>query len=145
MKAHAVSFDRTVQKSRQWLQELCKDLGWHDEHRAYLALRAVLHGLRDRLTVEEVSQLGAQLPMLIRGFYYEGWKPRKIQPRNRHKDVFLKEIWMAMGRPDDIDIEPITNAVFCLLCNKVSEGELRDIVSILPRELKKLWPCATSL
>jgi uncharacterized protein (DUF2267 family) len=31
----------------------------------------VLHALRDRLTVEEASDLAAQLPMLIRGLYYE--------------------------------------------------------------------------
>lgn len=45
-----------------------EELDWQDRHAAYLALRATLHALRDRLTVEEVAELGAQLPMLIRGF-----------------------------------------------------------------------------
>jgi uncharacterized protein (DUF2267 family) len=66
-------FDRTLYKTHTWLKEIMEVLGTEDRHRAYMALRAVLHALRDRLTVEEVAQLGAQLPMLIRGLYYEGW------------------------------------------------------------------------
>ncbi len=68
-------FDTTVQKTNIWLNDLMKVLGWQDRHKAYLALRATLHALRDRLTVDEVAHFGAQLPMLMRGFYYEGWDP----------------------------------------------------------------------
>ena len=56
-------FDTTLQKTNAWLKEVMDELGSSDRHQAYLALRAVLHALRDRLTVEEVAQLGAQLPM----------------------------------------------------------------------------------
>jgi uncharacterized protein (DUF2267 family) len=63
-----------MQKTQIWLKDLMSQLDWEDRpHKAYLALRTVLHALRDRLTVEEAVQLGAQLPMLVRGFYYEGW------------------------------------------------------------------------
>jgi uncharacterized protein (DUF2267 family) len=66
-------FDTTVQKTHIWLNEIMDELGWEDNwHRAYLALRTVLHELRDHLTTEEATDLGAQLPMLVRGFYYEG-------------------------------------------------------------------------
>jgi uncharacterized protein (DUF2267 family) len=67
-------------------------LGWPNRHKAYLALRATLHALRDRLTVEEVAQLGAQLPTLIRGFYYEGWDPTGKPLRVRHKEQFLARL-----------------------------------------------------
>ena len=63
------AFDSTIHTTNVWLQEVMERLGWQDRHRAYLALRAVLHALRDRLTVEEVAPSGAQLPMLMRGFY----------------------------------------------------------------------------
>jgi uncharacterized protein (DUF2267 family) len=33
-------------------------------------------------------------------------------------------------------------AVFGVLAKKVSEGELQDILGLLPRELKELWPKA---
>jgi hypothetical protein len=68
-------FDRTVQKTNSWLKNLMDELDWQDSQEAYAALRVTLQALRDRLTVEEVAQLGAQLPMLIRGFYYAGWDP----------------------------------------------------------------------
>ena len=41
----------------------------------YQVLRAVLHSLRDRLTINEAADLGDQLPILIRGIYYEAWHP----------------------------------------------------------------------
>jgi uncharacterized protein (DUF2267 family) len=63
-------FDTTVQKTNNWLNDLMQVLRWPDKHKVYLALRTTLHALRDRLTVEEVAHLGAQLPMLIRGFRY---------------------------------------------------------------------------
>ena len=68
-------FDTTVQKTNVWLKDIMQELGWEDRHKAYMGLRTTLHALRDRLTPEEAAQFGAQLPMLIRGLYYEGWTP----------------------------------------------------------------------
>jgi hypothetical protein len=64
--------------TNSWLKELMELMGWEDRHRAYHALRVVLHALRDHLTIDEVVTLGAQLPMLVRGFYYEGWHPTPL-------------------------------------------------------------------
>jgi uncharacterized protein (DUF2267 family) len=68
-------FDSTIQKTNLWLKDMLEELGWEDRHKAYQGLRFPLHALRDCLTVEEAVQLAAQLPLLIRGVYYEGWKP----------------------------------------------------------------------
>jgi uncharacterized protein (DUF2267 family) len=80
-------FDQTLQKTNIWLKEIMDDLG-PDRQRAYHALRAVLHTLRDRLTVEEAAHLSAQLPLLVRGIYFEGWHPRTSRPPSARGRIF---------------------------------------------------------
>jgi uncharacterized protein (DUF2267 family) len=133
-------FDRTIHKTNNWLNELMEILGWHDRHKAYLALRVTLHALRGRLTVEEGAQLGAQLPMLIRGFYYEGWDPTGKPLKVRHKEEFLARVEEQFSGDDQVDAEQVARAVFTLLSNRVTEGEIEDVKHVLPAELRELWP-----
>jgi uncharacterized protein (DUF2267 family) len=132
-------FDRTIHKTNTWLKDVMEMLACEDRHEAYLALRATLHALRDRLTIEEVAQLAAQLPMLIRGFYYEGWDPSGKPVKERHRDEFLTRISQELT-PYSIDAEQVARAVFLVLANRISEGEIEDIEHVLPREIRDLWP-----
>ena len=135
--------DTTVQKTNHWLKEVAQAAGWHekqDKQKAYLALRSTLHALRDRLTVEEVAQLGAQFPMLIRGFYYEGWDPTAKPLKVRHKEQFLERIGQEFRNDECIDPEHVARAVFAVLADRVTEGEIDDIIHLLPTELRDLWP-----
>ena len=90
-----------MHKTHSWLKELLRILNWDDRHRAYLGLRATLHALRDRLTIDEVTQLSAQLPMLIRRFYFEGWDPSGKPLRERHKEQFLERIQQELSSEGD--------------------------------------------
>jgi uncharacterized protein (DUF2267 family) len=132
-------FDTTLHKTNSWLNELMQVLGSQDRHEAYLAMKATLHALRDRLTVEEVAQLGAQLPMLIRGFYYEGWDPTGKPLRVRQKEQFLARIEQQFRGDDGINAERLARAVFTVLAKRVSEGEIEDVKHILPAEIGDLW------
>jgi uncharacterized protein (DUF2267 family) len=133
-------FDTTIQKTNIWINDLMKVLSWQDRHKAYLALRATLHALRDRLTVDEVAHLGAQLPMLIRGFYYEGWDPSHKPLRERHKEQFLAHIEHEFPGDDCVDPERVARSVFTVLAMRVSEGEIEDVKHVLPAEMRDLWP-----
>jgi uncharacterized protein (DUF2267 family) len=133
-------FATTVQKTNSWLNDLMQIAGFQDRHKAYLALRAALHALRDRLTIEEVAQFGAQLPMLIRGFYYEGWDPIGKPLKVRDKEQFLARIAQAFRDDQSIDREQIARAVFALLAKRVSQGEIEDVKHLLPKEIQELWP-----
>ena len=133
-------FDTTVHKTNSWLNDLMQVLRWPDKHKVYLALRATLHALRDRITVEEVAHLGAQLPMLVRGFYYEGWDPTDKPLRQRHKEQFLARIEQQFEDDDSVDPEVVVRAVFFVLEHRVTEGEIEDIKQILPAEIRDLWP-----
>jgi uncharacterized protein (DUF2267 family) len=132
-------FDRAVHKTNIWLKDLMEMLDYADRHEAYLALRATLHALRDRLTIDEVAQFAAQLPMLVRGFYYEGWDPTGKPLKERHRDEFLARIEQEL-RPLKIDAEKVARAVFLVLSNRISEGEIQDIEHVLPRHIRELWP-----
>jgi uncharacterized protein (DUF2267 family) len=133
-------FDTTLHKTNAWLNDLMDVLAWEDKQKAYRALRATLHALRDRLTVEEVAQLGAQLPMLIRGFYYEGWNPTDKPLRERHKEQFLARIQDEFRGSDVIDPAGVARAVFMVLAERVTQGEIEDVQHVLPTALRDLWP-----
>ena len=132
-------FALTLDKTDQWLDELMGELGWSSPERAYSALRAVLHALRDRLRVEEAVDLGAQLPMLVRGFYYEGWRPAGRPLKYRHKEEFLHHVAKLCPGLDELEREHAVRAVFKLLARHVSGGEIRQVVDQLPAEIRELW------
>jgi uncharacterized protein (DUF2267 family) len=133
-------FDTTVQKTNTWLKDLMEVLGWQDRHKAYLALRAGLHALRDRLTVEEVAHLGAQLPMLIRGFYYEAWDPTGKPLKVRHREEFLARIEQELRGDEHLNPEVVASAVFAVLEMRITDGEIENVKHLLPTELRSLWP-----
>lgn len=134
-------FDGTLQKTQIWLNDIMTELDWQEHpHKAYLALRTVLHALRDRLTVEEAVQLGAQLPMLVRGFYYEGWTLKGKPRKERHKEDFLAHIKDAFKNDVTIRPESVARAVFIVLDRFTSDGEIEDVKHSLPKALQELWP-----
>ena len=133
-------FDTTVHKTNSWLKKLMQELHREDRRKAYLALRATLHALRDRLTVEEVAQLGAQLPMLIRGFYYEGWDPTGKPLKIRDKEEFLGLVAEEFRTDDTLNPELIARAVFKVLSDRVTAGEIEDVKHVMPAEIRELWP-----
>ncbi|MFO1463311.1 MAG: DUF2267 domain-containing protein [bacterium] len=137
-------FNKTLEKSNHWIRDLQEELGWDDPQRAYRALRVVLHALRDHLTLEETVQLGTQLPMLLRGLYYEGWRPADRLAKERHEEQLLLRVAQYFDRDSELetveDLEDMVIAVFRVLSRHIAPGEISDIVNLLPRDLRALWP-----
>jgi uncharacterized protein (DUF2267 family) len=133
------TFDETLHVSNLWLNELMAQFEWDDKRRAYRALRAVLHALRDRLTAHEAVHLGAQLPTLIRGVYYENWHLKDAAPTERSKRAFLSHIEKELRDPN-VDAEQSAREVFMLLTRKITAGEIEDVRKMLPPEVRELWP-----
>jgi uncharacterized protein (DUF2267 family) len=128
--------DRTIHKTNIRLKDLMEILGCTDRQEAYTSLRATLHALRDRLTIEETARVAAQLPMLIRGFYFEGWDPSGKPVKQRHRNESLARIERELERYE-AEPEVVARAVFLVLTNHISEGEIKDV---LPRKIRDLWP-----
>src|SRR5699024_128591 len=132
--------DSTVQKSMKMINAVSEEAHIEDKKDAFQALRATLQTLRDRLPAGEASQLGAQLPRLISGFYYEGWKPEAEPQKDRTKEEFLDHIRDYMQDKEPvIDAELTARTVFNVLGRTISEGEIDDIKNAIPEELRDLW------
>jgi uncharacterized protein (DUF2267 family) len=131
--------DATVQQTNLWLKELMKRLGTEDRHLAYKVLSATLHAVRDRIGPQNAAHLGAQLPMLIRGLYYEGWHPGS-PPKLRHKQDFLDYVNGDQFRGLGIEPEPAVRAVLGVMSCRLDVGEVEKLKSLFPEELRALWP-----
>lgn len=132
-------FDETLHLTHTWLNDIMARLGWDDRQRAYRALRATLHALRDRLPPIEASQLAAQLPMLVRGIYYEGWHPAATPSKDRTAADFVAHVEEAFSRDPDEEPERIVRAVFEVLKERVSQGEIEGIIKVMPENIRTLW------
>jgi uncharacterized protein (DUF2267 family) len=135
-------FDKTIEKTNAWLDDVEVAMGWDDRHKAYMALRAVLHALRDRLPPDETVDLAAQLPMLVRGFFYEGWHPANKPRKYRHKEEFLQQVEKEARWLHDRELERAVTAVFCVLSSRIDGGETLQARMMLPSDLRELWPQA---
>ena len=129
--------DHTVQETNVWLKAVGEQLQL-DRHDAYIALRAVLHALRDRLPPEVAVHLGAQLPMLIRGLYYEGWHMAGKPTKDRHVEEFAERIMQEL--PPQFPLDPLTVArgVFETLWERLDPGEFEKLMHHLPTSLRSL-------
>lgn len=133
------TFDETVHATNGWLHELTARLGWDDRQRACRLLRVSLQTLRDRLPVTEAAQLGAQLPILLRGVFYEGWQPAKVPVKTRSLDEFLAGLRAAFSDEPDFDAEAAFREVVAVMKLHVSPGEIEDVRRVMPAEIKTLW------
>ena len=132
-------FDKALHKAHVWLNDIADEMGeGTTKQQAYAAMRAMLHALRDRLNVDEAAQLAAQLPVLVRGIYYEGWDPSKTPLKIRHRDEFLELVRKNLGKTDNVDPVQAARAVFAVLRKHVTEGEIKDVVDELPHEIREL-------
>jgi uncharacterized protein (DUF2267 family) len=134
------SIDHTVQLTHKWINDLDARLGWEDKHRSFRLLRTVLQALRDWLSVNEAAGLGAQLPELLRGVYYEHWRPAATPVKQRHKADFIARVDKAFKTDPILFTSEAVRAVFELLSDKITAGEIEDVRHALPADIRALWP-----
>lgn len=115
---------KTIQKSfiqlNDWLQDVRVIYDFEQDEHAFILLRATLKGLRDHLTQEEVITLGNILPAILRGFYYEGWKPQEIKNENLTRTVFS-----YLGGTKEIDLEMTLPETLKIIYARIQESNLK--------------------
>jgi uncharacterized protein (DUF2267 family) len=136
--AHVAIIDRSVEKAHIWLNELGEELGSADQRYSYRVLRAFLHALRDRLSVDEAAQLAAQLPIFIRGVFYDGWDPSRTPEHTRDLDSFLERIATEAVLAGETEASFATAAASTVLRRHISAGETASVLHQLPEHVREL-------
>lgn len=133
---HAI--ERTVQKTREWLADFERELGTDDPAYAWRALSAYLQVIRERLTVDEAAQVGAQLTHLLRGVYYEGFDPRRQPQRIRGPETFLEILAEKAQLDDETEAARVAAAATRMLRHHISQGELEDVLAQMPAPIREV-------
>jgi uncharacterized protein (DUF2267 family) len=132
--------DHTVQLTHEWINEARERLDWTSSRDALRLLRLVLTGLRDHLGHDEVAQLSAQLPLLIRGMFFEGWKPSQTPLKDHDGSQFLARITAQLSEVEGWRGDADITTVLRVIDNRVSSGEIADVKAGLPKTIRTLWP-----
>ena len=130
-------FDKTVQATNIWLDEIVDEMG-ADRRLAWHMLGAVLHALRDRLQPDLAVKLGAQLPILVRGAYYDGYKPSQAPDIIRTLDEFLERVNMELQGTRPVDPEDAVRVVCGVVARHADDGQAKKIWKALPEDIRKV-------
>jgi uncharacterized protein (DUF2267 family) len=132
-------FDHATEKANVWVKDMMRELATDDPKQAYHALSAALQAVRDRISVDEAAQLAAQLPVLVRGLFYEGWRPSTTPLHLRRPEQLLALVEQRLGDGGQlIDPERALGATFEVLRKHLSAGALASLAHLLPRSLAEL-------
>ncbi len=139
MTKGSLPLENSLQKTQELLKEIEEAFGWTKEQRnqSYAALRAVLHTLRDRLTVEEAVNFSDGLPLLLKGIFFDGWQVAKV-PRKMDQEEFLQEIQQQFPFSIQGNIQKVISVVLQSLKKYINEGEIEDILDVLPKDIANM-------
>jgi uncharacterized protein (DUF2267 family) len=132
--------DHTVLLTHEWINDLRDRLGWQSSRDALRLLRLTLAQVRDHLSHDELAQLSAQMPLLIRGMFYEGWLPSRTPVRERGLDQFMAPIEAKLSDVQGWRGAESVTAVFEMLNAKITGGEIKDVRAGLPQPIRDIWP-----
>jgi len=139
MTTGVTNLDNSVDSTNIWLNDTLEQLQWQSKISAYQALRGTLHALRDRLPPEEAVQLAAQLPLLLKGMYFDGWKPVD-KPEKYKKEEFARRVHEQFDLDPDLDVGRIIEGVLRVMYRHMSKGQLENIAGNLPKEMWGWFP-----
>lgn len=136
LTAKLAVFEHSTQTANAWINDIAEEFATEDHHFAYRVLRAWLHTLRDRLTIEACAHFAAQLPLVIRGLYYEGWNPSKV-PEKYAADMYAERFALTAGISAR-DVPKAASVVGTVLRRHLTAGQIDKVVDQLPPTIRVL-------
>lgn len=138
-KAAAV-LNKMVQTTNEWIKDLMYELGLTEPDQAYHVIRATIQALRDRLPPDDAVHMAAQLPTILRGTFYDGWKITGKPIKIKTKEEFFNHVEQIHNVPLPVATEDAVRAVFKILHHYLSNGEIEKVETNMPLQLQELWP-----
>src|SRR6516225_5392039 len=132
-------FDKTLHTTNLWLDEISAEIG-PDRHLAWHVLGAVLRSIRDEMQVEQSAHFAAQLPLLIRGAYFDQYRPATQPAEHRSHDDFIARIQHEMDGARPVNVQQAAAAVMRTLNRHVTEGQVKKVRDALPKGVRAMWP-----
>lgn len=132
-------FDKSLQSTAIWLEEIQSEIG-PDRAFAWRVLSVVLQNLRDHLPLELSAHFGAQLPLIVRGTFYERFDPTGLPKHADNADQFLASISDSLKDSRGVDPREAAHAVFGVLDRHLSRGQIDKVIRSLPRGIRAMWP-----
>ena len=134
-------FDRTLHLTNFWLDEVMEAVG-PDRRLAWHVLGAVLRTLRDRLPPDVSAHLAAQLPLLVRGAYYERFQVGHHPERINTEEEFLAHVAAELDGACPVNLRKATGLVLAVLEEHIAPGMAEKLKHVLPQHIRSLWPVA---
>jgi uncharacterized protein (DUF2267 family) len=132
-------FDKTLHTTNLWLDEICAEIG-PDRHLAWHVLGAVLRSIRDELLIGQSAHLAAQLPLLVRGAYFDQYRPAAQPLADRSQEDFIARIREELAGSRPVRPDLAATAVMRTLNRHITEGQVKKARDALPKSIRALWP-----
>ena len=127
-------YEHAVHRASVWLADVSAAIGTQDRRVGRRMLRAWLHTLRDRLTVDAAAKFGQQLPELLRGTYYDGWEPSRV-PQKYNAAEYVQR-FAAEGVVPPSEVPAIASAITHAISEHMSPGQVTEALAELPDGLR---------
>lgn len=134
-------FDKTLQSTHIWLNEIGEQL-IPDRQLSWRVLGVVLRTVRDRLPTDLSAHLGAELPLLIRGAYYDQFRPSAQPVDLRDLESFIERIAEDLSDARPVDPRDAFRAVLVTLSRHIPRGQIDKVMQSLPRDVRDFWRSA---
>jgi uncharacterized protein (DUF2267 family) len=127
-------FNHALHTANIWLADVGAALGTRDRHYTRGVVRAWMHTLRDRLTIDAAAKFGAQLPELLRGVYYDGWEPNKA-PVKYNVEQYIQRFGAQASIPA-VQVPTIAATITEVMADRMSPGQVSETLAELPTDLR---------
>lgn len=136
-----VNFHNYADTAWEWVKEIGEEMHIPAD-KAVRIIRVVLHATRNHVPLNESFHLLAQLPIVWKGIYVDGWNPAQTFQRldgwKGYLDTIRSEDKTLAGYDfgNDQQAKKMVLSVWKLISAHISKTELTHICNTMPREIK---------